>query len=215
MSKPAVPANLRGLVVMLAVVSALVVAVLAVDLHGSHGPGLFDGPVIATVRSAWPEAGAAAYAVDAFAAPVPALIIVAALVVGCLLAKRWRLAAVAAVGPLSAPAGTAVLKPLVDRTIHGDNLAFPSGHTAFAAAIALLLGLLLVGLLRLGRALGGVVLLGLTLIAGGAMSVNQVVLDAHYPTDTVGGFCLAVTAVSVVALLVDALANRVLKHYGR
>ncbi len=87
----------------------------------------------------------------------------------------------AAIGPLSAAAGTIVLKPLVERTIHGDNLAFPSGHTAFATAVGLLLGLLWIGLFRPRPAVGGAVLAGLTLVAGFVMALNQIILDAHYP----------------------------------
>jgi undecaprenyl-diphosphatase len=138
---------------------------------------------------------------------VPAVLIVAALIIGCLLARRWRLAAVAAIGPLSAVGTTTALKPLVERTIHGSTLAFPSGHTAFATAAALLLGLLVIGVFRPGRAVGGAVLAVLALVAGAVMAVDQIVLDAHYPTDTVGGFFTAITVVLVVALLADVLGG--------
>ena len=205
--RPAVPASLRGVIAALAAVSMLAVVALSLAFHGEHGPDPFDRPVTAAVRAAWPQAGIVAYIVDGVAEPVPAAIIVAALVVGCMLAKWWRLAVVAAVGPLSAAATAIVLKPLVMRTIHGDNLAFPSGHTAFATAVALLLGLILIGLFRLGRVVGGAVVAGLALVAGAVMSVNQVVLDAHYPSDTVGGFFTAAAVVSVAALLTDAIAG--------
>jgi membrane-associated phospholipid phosphatase len=205
--RPAVPAHLRWVVAVLAVVSVLAVMVLAVAHHRSNGPDPFDRWVGTAVRKVWPHAGGSAHIVDHLAAPIPAAIVVAALVVGCLLAKRWRLAVVAAIGLLSAAATTTVLKPLVGRTIHGDNLAFPSGHTGFATAVGLLLGLLVIGLFGLGRTVGCAVLLGGTLTVGAVMAVDQVALDAHYATDTVGGFFTAAAVVSVTALLIDALAD--------
>ena len=44
--------------------------------------------------------------------------------------------------------------------------------------------------------------------AGGAVGTGMVVRGEHYPTDVVGGFCTAVAAVLVVALVVDAVAGR-------
>ena len=207
--RPAVPAPLRSAVRATAAVAALVVALVGFALHGSRGPTPVDTTLTAAARTLWPRAGAGAYAVDAFAAPVVAAVVVAVLALGCVVLRRRRLAVVAAVGPLSAAAGTTVVKPLVDRTIHGDNLAYPSGHTAFAAAVALLVGLVLTALLGVGRALAAAVLAGLTSVLGAVMALDQVVLDAHYPTDTLGGFCTGVLVVSVVALLTDALADRV------
>lgn len=39
--------------------------------------------------------------------------------------------------------------------------------------------------------------------AGATMTWSQVAIGAHYPTDTVGGFCTAVAVVPATALLVD------------
>jgi membrane-associated phospholipid phosphatase len=207
MIRPVVPAHLRWLIAALAVVSVLAVAVLAVTHHGTRGPDPFDRWAVTAVRTVWPHSRETAHIVDQLAAPVPAAMIVAALVLGCLLAKQWRTAVLAAVGPLSAAASSTALKPLVDRTIHGDNLAFPSGHTAFATAVGLLLGLLLIGLIRLGQTVSCAALLGLPLIIGATMAMDQVFLDAHYATDTVGGFFTAAAVVSVTALLIDAVAD--------
>ncbi len=208
MNRPVVPVNLRGAIAALAVVSTLLVAVLGFVYHGAQGPDSFDRQAISAVRGTWPHAGEIAYIVDGLAEPAPAVVLVASSVVACLLTKLWRLAVVAAIAPLAVVATIKVLKPLVMRTIHGDNLAFPSGHTAFATTVALLLALLILGVFRLGRAIGGAVLLGLALIAGAAMALDQIVLEAHYPTDTIGGFLTAVAVVSVLALLTDFLASR-------
>jgi membrane-associated phospholipid phosphatase len=209
LAKPAVPPNMRSVMVVLVVLSALAVAGLGLLHQGSYGPDLFDRAGSGAVRAVWPEAGAVAYLVDGLAAPVPALVIVAVLVIGCLAARQCRLAAVAAIGPLAAAAGTIVLKPVVERTIHGDNLAFPSGHTAFATAVGLMLGLLWIGLFRPRPAMGGAVLVALTLGAGLVMALNQVILDAHYPSDTVGGFFTATAVVLTTALLIDSVAEHI------
>ena len=212
MAIPAIPANLRSLIVVLAVLSAVAVGLLGVLHYGSHGPDPLDRAASAAVRGIWPEAGLVAYLVDGLAAPVSALIVVAVLVVGCLATRQRRLAVVAAIGPLSAAAVATALKPLVERTIHGDNLAFPSGHTAFAAGVGLLLGLVWIGLFRPRPAVGGVVLAGLTLVVGFGMALNQIILDAHYPSDTVGGFFTATAVVLLTALLIDALADLMLRR---
>jgi undecaprenyl-diphosphatase len=212
LAKPVVPPDLRSLIVVLAALSALAVAGLGLLYQGSRGPDPFDRAVSGAVRATWPEAFAVTYLVDALAAPVSALIIVAVLVVGCLAARQWRLAAVAAIGPLSAAASTIVLKPVVDRTIHGDNLAFPSGHAAFATAVGLLLGLLCIGLFRPRPAVGAAVLGGLTLVAGFVMALNQVILDAHYPSDTVGGFFTATAVVFTTALLIDSVVELIVRR---
>lgn len=55
---------------------------------------------------------------------------------------------------------TRLLKPLAARTINGDdNLAFPSGHTAFLTAFALALALLAAGRFGLGPTSGTVLAL--------------------------------------------------------
>jgi membrane-associated phospholipid phosphatase len=39
--------------------------------------------------------------------------------------------------------------------------------------------------------------------AGAAMGWSEVVLSAHYPTDTLGGFCTALAVVPATARLID------------
>jgi membrane-associated phospholipid phosphatase len=107
---------------------------------------------------------------------------------------------------------TTGLKPVVDRTIHGDNLAFPSGHTASSVAIALVVALLLVELLRAGPVATFLLVAALPVAAGAVMALTQVAMDAHYPTDTVGGFCVAVAAAIASALLIDRAADHRTTH---
>jgi membrane-associated phospholipid phosphatase len=45
------------------------------------------------------------------------------------------------------------------------------------------------------------------LLAAAAMAWAQVLLNAHYPTDTVGGFCAALAVVPAVAWTIDRVAD--------
>jgi undecaprenyl-diphosphatase len=45
-------------------------------------------------------------------------------------------------------------------------------------------------------------------ISGGTMAVALIVDRDHYPTDTIGGFCIAVAAVLVSALAIEWWAER-------
>jgi membrane-associated phospholipid phosphatase len=40
------------------------------------------------------------------------------------------------------------------------------------------------------------------------MAWAQVLLNAHYPTDTLGGFCAALAVVPLVAWTIDRVADR-------
>ena len=57
-----------------------------------------------------------------------------------------------------------LVKPIFDRTIHGEHFAYPSGHTAGATAFALVIGLMVAELIGLGRAGRLLVVLGITAV---------------------------------------------------
>ena len=63
--------------------------------------------------------------------------------------------------------------------------------------------MVLVGRPRVGAAL----LAAGALLTGGAMAVALVIGRFHYPTDAVGGFCMAVTVVLGTALLLERWAD--------
>lgn len=204
---PLVPGGLRRTATVLVVGCALVVAVLGVLHHGSSSPDALDRALTSELRASWPPPGALTYAVDGLVDPVPILVTVAVLVVIAWLTGQRRLAVLAVLGPFGVAGATTALKPLVARTIHGDNLSFPSGHTGYATALGVVLGLLLVGLVRPARSgPAALLLLVPALVTGAAMAVDQLVLDAHYPSDTLGGFCTAVALVLGLALVLDRLA---------
>jgi undecaprenyl-diphosphatase len=73
--------------------------------------------------------------------------------------------------------------------------------------VAFVVGLLLVDELRRGAVVSCLLIVGCCLVAGGRMAFAQVTLDAHYPSDTLGGFCVALVVVPLTALAVDRLAD--------
>lgn len=210
---PVVPAALRGRLAAVAALAALMVLVLGVRYAGDAGPGRTDARIGEAAYGAGAPWWHIASATDFLGDPAGALLLLAAGVTGCLL-LRWQRAAVLLVAGSGAAVGvTKLLKPLAARTINGDdNLAFPSGHTAFLTAFALTVALLATGRLGLGPAAGTALVLGAASAAGAAMGWAQVATGAHYPTDTVGGWGTALAVVPAVAWAVDRTADAALRH---
>ncbi|MEU5979115.1 phosphatase PAP2 family protein [Streptomyces sp. NPDC047315] len=200
------PPSLRAALGTIAVVAALTVVAIGVLYAGRGGPGAVDGWIQPTVDGVRPPWRRAALATDFLGEPAGAALLVGAAVAGCLLLRRPRAAALVVVGTGATVGATTSLKPLVGRTIHGDNLSYPSGHTAFLTAFALAVALLAAGRLGLGRAAGTWLVLAAALGAGAAMGWAQVALGAHYPTDVLGGWCTALAVVPATAWLVDRFA---------
>ncbi|MGW9028048.1 phosphatase PAP2 family protein [Streptomyces sp. NPDC055722] len=208
-SAPAVlPPSLRIWLGPIAALAALVVVVLGV-LHADHSkPGMVDARIWAAVDGVGPPWRYVALAMDFLGEPVGATTLVVATVSGCLLFRRPRAAVLTVVGVGLTVGTTTLLKSLVGRTIHGGHLSYPSGHTAFATALALVVALLATGRLGLSRTAGTSLVLAAALVAGAAMGWAQVVLGAHYPTDALGGWCTALAVIPATAWLVDRMADR-------
>ncbi|MFI1358998.1 phosphatase PAP2 family protein [Streptomyces sp. NPDC020898] len=209
-SVPAVlPPALRGWLGLIAAFGVLVVVVLGVLYAGHSEPGTVDRwvvrPTADSVRPPWRNV---ALATDFLGEPVGAALLVVAAVTGCLLLRWPRAAVLVVAGAGLTVATTTLLKPLVGRTIHGDdNLSYPSGHTAFLTAFALMVALLAAGRLGLGRTAGTLLVFAAGLVGGGAMGWAQVALGAHYPTDVLGGWCTALAVTPATAWLVDRAAD--------
>ena len=149
----------------------------------------------------------------------PAVVLWAALICGAaLVLRRPRHAVLAVVAPGLTGVATTALKPLVGRTV-GDygnaGYAYPSGHTGGATSVALAAALLLIGLVPTRRAVAVAVVASAALVAGGAVGAGMVTIGAHYPTDTVGGFCLAVAIGLGTGLVIDRVADRRAARPGR
>ncbi|MCX2970923.1 MULTISPECIES: phosphatase PAP2 family protein [Streptomyces] len=193
---------------LVAALAALVVVVLGVAYAGDSEPGGVDAWVWAAVHGVGPPWRYAALAADFLGEPVGAVTLVGAAVTGCLLLRRPRAAVFAVAGTGTAVGTTTLLKPLVGRTIHEGHLSYPSGHTAFVTALALVVALLAAGRPGLGRAAGTLLVLAAALVAGAATGWAQVALGAHYPGDVLGGWCTALAVVPATAWLVDRVADR-------
>ncbi|MFG2500713.1 phosphatase PAP2 family protein [Streptomyces sp. NPDC048441] len=203
------PPSLRAWLGSIAALATLVVVALGVLYAGHSEPGRVDRwiikPTADSVRPPWRRVALAA---DFLGEPAGAVMLVVAIVAGCLLLRCPR-AAVLVVAGVAMTVGTGTLiKSLVGRTIHGDdNLSYPSGHTAFVTALALMVALLVTGRLGLGRTAGTSLVLAAALVAGAAMGWAQVALGAHYPTDVLGGWCTALAVIPATAWLVDRIAD--------
>lgn len=207
---PVLPSPLRRWLGLLSALAALVVVVIGMQYAGHSEPGRVDrwfiDPTADSVRPPWRNV---ALATDFWGEPAGAALLVAAAVAGCLLLRHPRGAVLIVAGAALAVGTTTVVKSLVGRTIHGDdNLSYPSGHTAFATALAITVALLATGRLGLGRTAGLSLVLAAALVVGAAMGWAQVSLSAHYPTDVLGGWCTALAVVPVTAWLVDRTADR-------
>ncbi|MEV5608917.1 phosphatase PAP2 family protein [Streptomyces sp. NPDC052225] len=189
---------------------AAVVVVLVGAMYAGHTqPGAVDRwfvlPTDDSVRGAW---RGVALAIDFWGEPAGSALLITAGVAGCLLRRRPRAAALLVAGAAVAVVATTLLKYVVGRTIHGpDNLSYPSGHTAFATALAVVVALIVSGWRGLGRTAGTVLVLAVALAAGAAMGWAQVSLGAHYPTDVLAGWCTALAVVPATAWCVDRVAD--------
>lgn len=204
---PALPTPARPLLATVVPISVVVVVVLGVATAGTTTAGTVDRWVQLVVATRLFPSLTDAYLVDYLGEPVGALLITVGLASCCLLLRRGRLAVVAVVGVTATVAVTTAAKPLADREIHIGNLSYPSGHTAMITAAAFVVGLLVVSHLRRGAVVSCLVVVGCCAVAGGRMALAQITLDAHYPSDTLGGFCVGLVVVPVTALVVDRLAD--------
>ncbi|VVJ24118.1 Integral membrane protein [Amycolatopsis camponoti] len=204
----ALPATLRApLAMTAALATAVLVALGILHFHESGLTGI-DAALLPSIDGVQPPWRYVALVFDFGGEPIGSTILVALLALVCFLVHRIRTAVLTVLGVVATVAVTTLLKPIVGRTIHGEFLSYPSGHTALATALAVVIALLLADRLGWGRAPAVVLVLGLAVVAGVAMGWAEVALGAHYPTDAVGGFCAALAAVPATAWLVDRVAER-------
>ncbi|MFD8734461.1 phosphatase PAP2 family protein [Streptomyces sp. NPDC059618] len=202
------PPGLRTPLGSTAVLAALVVLALGILYTGRSAPGTLDarlGTDAYGVGSPWHDV---ALTLDFLGEPAGSVALVTALVAGFSLRGLPRSALLVVAGPALAVGTATLLKSLVGRTIHGDNLSYPSGHTAFATTIALVVALAAAGRPGRGRTAALSLILASALAAGAAMGWAEVALGAHYPTDALGGWCTGLAVLPATAWLVDRTADR-------
>jgi undecaprenyl-diphosphatase len=203
----------RPVIVAAAGCAVVVVALAAIVYHGRSTS--FDDWVF---RKFYDGIGwSTAHFLLDLSVPTTSIIILAVVVGIALWLRQWQLAALAAFGPLLAIMTTEfVFKPIVGRALHpaalNGNLplsirsVYPSGHETTVAATALVLSIAATRLpvrLRLRVALIAVFVAWLL-----ASAVGLVRNYWHYPTDTVGAMCLAVTVIGCTALFIDRYGAR-------
>ena len=201
---------LRLPLAIVALPAAAVTAVLAVLLAGESAGTRPDEWLLATLATgvSEPVGYVIAWVIGTVGDPIVAGPLMLALATVGAVARRPRLAALALAGPALTGVVTTLLKPVVGRTIHGDHLSFPSGHTAQLTCTAIIVALLLVDLRGFSSPSATALVLGSALVGGLAMSSSQTASSVHYASDTLGGFCVALVVVPSTALLIDAVADR-------
>lgn len=190
------PARLRSPLFVVAALGAVVLVVLGV-LYANETTGTAADRAIREslvgLRSPWRQL---ALVVDYLAEPVGAALMFAVLVVVFVRLRQVRAAVLVVAATGLSVLVTSGLKPLVGREINDGFLAYPSGHTATITAVALVV---MMAVVRASLAWT----LAVTTAAALVMAWAQVLLNAHYPTDTVGGFATALAVVPPTAWLVD------------
>ncbi|GAY08372.1 putative integral membrane protein [Pseudonocardia sp. N23] len=212
---PLLPTGLRRPAAVATALCAALLVTLAVLVDHTAVPTSFDAWVQQSVaghrvlRGRWPNLAVAA------GEPITVIAVAVVAAAWCARRRQWRLAVLAVSGPGLTGLAETVLKPLVGRTIPTGELAFPSGHTAGATAMALTLTFVVAGMVRQRRELvvgaGALV----TVVVAGVVAVGLVAEHAHYPTDTIGGFCLAVVVTLTAAYAVDHVRRPVTQGVGR
>jgi len=206
---PLLPAGSRLPAAIGAAVCAALTLLLAVMVHGHAAADGLDRVVDRSLHHSIGTHRGILTLITLIGEPIPSAILTAGLVVACLVARRWRAAALVVTAALAAPAlGELVLKPLVARRIGTGTGSFPSGHAAITFALAVAVCVLLAQPPRpLTPALRRLLSLGALLVAT-IVSLAMVAINHHYFTDILGGAALATAVVLLTAFALDWLAAR-------
>ena len=135
--------------------------------------------------------------------------IVLSTVVGTLMLRRHRLAAVMLIAAIGSSAITLWLKAIIERPrpatngeiVFASHYSFPSGHTLESAAIYGALVFILGSLLVSRRARLGVWAIGATLAIG--IGASRVYLGVHWASDVAAGWMLGLALLAGTAGLVS------------
>jgi membrane-associated phospholipid phosphatase len=210
--RPILPVELRRPAGAVAVVAVLVFGVFAERYENGSTAGRLDRRLQSLVGTSGPGRSLAD-AVILLGNELSVVVLAALLAALALALGHRRLAVLAIVGPGLSGAATVVLKPLIGRSFNGA-FAYPSGHAAGVTALGVVAALLLVGVLRTNRTASATIVAAGALVPGGAMAIALIADREHYPTDTLGGFCIAVSLVLASALAIEWWAERSTRRRG-
>lgn len=159
---------------------------------------VWDEPIDAAARSLdWQPVVLLARAFDALGSIEAVALLLAILVVGLVVQKRWRDACLATALVLLTEVVVGSLKVLMGRARPLDSVlevggaSFPSGHAARGAILAVLFAWWLSGVLVARPGLKRGAYAGLASFAG-AMALSRIVLHVHWLTDVVVGALLGI-----------------------
>ncbi len=204
---PLLAPSARRRAVALMACCALVVVVLGVLFAHQTRPDSFDQAVDSPIITWFSGHQKLSLWLAAPGSTIPATVLCAALVLGCLLTGRTKGAILAGLAlPIAVGLDDGLLKHLVHRTYLGQ-LTYPSGHTTAIVTIAASAAVLFLGPLR--PAWPGPLRLAIPAIGcllAIAVAVGVIGLQWHYVTDTVGGAAVGIAAVCGVALVLDQAA---------
>jgi len=202
--RPLLPPRLRRPAALLAAGCVVVTAGLALAFGHQVRADRLDAVVDARIRSAVGGYQGPLHLLTRLGGLLSVAELTAALVVACLVTRRWRGAVLAALAvPAAMTLTEFVLKPLVGRSIGGYD-SFPSGHATAMFALAASCAVLLANppRPRLPRAVRLLLVAGAILVAV-AVPVAMVALGYHYFTDIVAGTAVGIGTVLLIALLID------------
>jgi membrane-associated phospholipid phosphatase len=205
---PLLPAAVRPVAAALLASCVAVTAILGAWLaHQTRGEWLddaVDSRFMASLGSHWTVLDH----LERLGGPIPVTSMTAALLLACVLTRRWRGAALLTIAvPAAAALTEFALKPLIGRTLAGD-LSFPSGHTTGVFAVAASVAVLLIDppRWRIPAALRAFLALSALAVAT-AVAIALVSLHIHYFTDTVGGAAVGAGVVLATAFILDSFMS--------
>jgi membrane-associated phospholipid phosphatase len=182
----------------------ILVAVLGVLFAHQARPDSFDRAVDSPIISWFGGHQGLSLWLAGPGSTIPATVLCAALVLGCLLTRRTKGAVLAGLAlPLAVGLDDGVLKHLVHRTYLGQ-LTYPSGHTTAIVTIGASAAVLFLGPQRPARAAAlRLAIPAIACLLAVAVAVGVIGLQWHYFTDTVAGAAVSIGTVCGVALGLD------------
>jgi membrane-associated phospholipid phosphatase len=198
------PGSLRVAGTALLAACVAVTAVLGVDFVGHGLAGRLDSAFDARIQAALSRFPALLYWLPELGTLAPVATITLALVLACVVTRRWSGAVLTVVAvPAAIGLTEYVLKPHLDvgqAIVH----SFPSGHATSMFALAAICAVLLVDPPRRRvPKITRLVLVLMALLLAAAVAAAMVAIGAHYFTDAVGGAAVGTGMVLACALALD------------